>query len=199
MHSEAEVRDFWFGDEDSDAAVAKAQSVLWWEKNAAIDAQMRDRFQPLVDTVTAGAQRDWLSAPHSALALILVADQFPRNIHRDTAQAFALDSLAREFSRAVIDAGFDRALRPIERVFCYLPFEHSEAIADQARSVELFTALREEAAAENRKLFAGYLDFAVRHREVVRRFGRFPHRNRILGRTSTAEEIEFLQQPGSSF
>lgn len=197
MQSEAEVRDFWFGNEDSDAAVAKARSALWWEKNTAIDAQMRERFQPLLDAVGAGAHRDWLSEPRGALALIIVTDQFPRNIHRDTPQAFAFDDLAREFARAAIDAGFDRALRPIERVFCYLPFEHSEALADQDRSVQLFEVLHGSAA--DKELFAGYLDFARRHRAVIERFGRFPHRNRILGRTSTAEEIAFLQQPGSSF
>jgi uncharacterized protein (DUF924 family) len=149
--------------------------------------------------VGAGTHREWLATPHGALALILLADQFPRNIFRDTPQAFALDPLALAFANSVIDAGFDQKLRPIERVFCYLPFEHSELLIDQDRSVELFKALHAAVADMDKELFAGYVDFAVRHRVVIERFGRFPHRNRILDRASTAEEIEFLQQPGSSF
>lgn len=199
MLSEAAILDFWFGSEPTDAAVAKARTALWWQKNAETDARMRERFQELVDAVGAGAHREWLATPHGALALILITDQFPRNIYRDTPQAFAFDPLALEFARQTIDAGLDRALRPIERVFCYLPFEHSETLADQERAVALFSALHEAVIPENKELFAGYLDFAVRHRAVIERFGRFPHRNRILQRPSTAAEIVFLQQPGSSF
>jgi uncharacterized protein (DUF924 family) len=199
MGSETEVREFWFGSESTDAGVARARSALWWQKNAEVDAQMRERFQPLVDEVGAGLHRGWSATAPGALALILLSDQFPRNIYRDTPRAFAFDALALAFARTLLDAGFERKLRPIERVFCYLPFEHSEVLADQDRSVELFTALQDEAAAEDRELFAGYLDFARRHRSVIQRFGRFPHRNRILGRVSTAAESAFLQEPGSSF
>lgn len=199
MASEAEIREFWFGGEASDAAVANSRAALWWEKNAEVDAGMRARFEALVDAVGAGARRGWLATPHGALALILLTDQFPRNIHRDTPKAFAFDPLAREFANAAIDAGFDRQLRPIERVFCYLPFEHSESLVDQDRSIELFKSLHAAVAPADQKLFAGYLDFAERHRAVIERFGRFPHRNRILDRTSTREETAFLRQPGSSF
>jgi uncharacterized protein (DUF924 family) len=199
MTGEAEIREFWFGNEPTDAGVASARSALWWEKNVDVDAQMRERFQALVQEVGNGAHRDWLGTPHGALALILLTDQFPRNIFRDTPQAFAFDAMALGFARAVLEAGFDCALRPIECVFCYLPFEHSESLADQDRSVELFQALQDAVPPEDKPLFAGYLDFAVRHRSVIERFGRFPHRNRILGRASTKEEIVFLEQPGSSF
>jgi uncharacterized protein (DUF924 family) len=160
---------------------------------------MRGRFQALVGEVGAGTHREWLATPHGALALILLTDQFPRNIFRDSPRAFALDPLALEFANAAIDAGFVQKLRPIERVFCYLPLEHSETLADQDRSVELFMALHAAVADDDKELFAGYLDFAVRHRVVIERFGRFPHRNRVLGRVSTGEEMAFLQQPGSSF
>jgi uncharacterized protein (DUF924 family) len=199
MQGEAYIRDFWFGSESTDAVVAKTQAALWWKKNAAVDTQMRERFQAVVEEVGAGAHREWSAAPHGALALILLADQFPRNIYRDTPQAFAFDTLALGFARTAIAAEFDRALRPIERVFCYLPFEHSELLADQDRAVELYETLLAEVETENKKLFAGYLDFAERHRSAIRRFGRFPHRNRILGRVSTAEEKVFLSEPGSSF
>jgi uncharacterized protein (DUF924 family) len=199
MTGETEVRHFWFGDSIAAADVAKARSALWWEKNAAVDAKMRGRFQALVEEVGAGTHREWLATPHGALALILLTDQFPRNIFRDSPRAFALDPLALEFANAAIDAGFVQKLRPIERVFCYLPLEHSETLADQDRSVELFMALHAAVADDDKELFAGYLDFAVRHRVVIERFGRFPHRNRVLGRVSTGEEMAFLQQPGSSF
>jgi uncharacterized protein (DUF924 family) len=199
VESEASIHEFWFGSETSAAAVAQSRTALWWEKNAEVDAQMRERFAPLVEEAGAGAYRSWLARPHGALALVLLTDQFPRNIYRDTPMAFAFDPLALEFARMAIDAGLDRQLRPIERVFCYLPFEHAETLADQGRAVDLFTALHAEVADMDKELFAGYLDFAVRHRAVIERFGRFPHRNRILGRESTTEEIEFLRQPGSSF
>lgn len=199
MQQEASIRDFWFGSEPTDAAVAKSRAALWWEKNAEVDAQMRTRFESLVEEVGAGMHRSWATTPHGALTLILLTDQFPRNIYRDTAQAFSFDTQALDYARAIIEAGFDRRLRPIERVFCYLPFEHSERLADQDRSVELFKALLAEVGAADKTLFAGYLDFAERHRNVIRRFGRFPHRNHILGRASRAEEAAFLAEPGSSF
>lgn len=194
-----EVRRFWFGDEVADAAVAKSQMPLWWDKNPAIDAQMRERFQALVEAVGAGAHRDWAENPEGLLALILVADQFPRNIHRDTPKSFAFDAQALQLTRMAVAKGFDRRLRPIERVFCYMPFEHSEDSADQERAVELFQALVDEAPASDKKIFEHNLEFAKKHRAVILRFGRFPHRNRILGRESTTDEIEFLRQPGSSF
>lgn len=193
------VRRFWFGDERADAAVAADRAALWWEKNADVDGRMRQRFQSLVEAVGAGAHRDWADSAGGLLALILLTDQFPRNIFRGTPRSFAFDARALEFARAAIAHGFDRQLRRIERVFCYMPFEHSENLADQDRAVELFGGLRDEAPAADAALFADYLDFAERHRAIVRRFGRFPHRNGILGRDSTAEEIEFLRQPGSSF
>lgn len=190
---------FWFGEEETDVAVADAQAALWWDKNAAVDAQIRERFQALVDAVGDGAHRDWAASPKGLLALILLTDQFPRNIYRDTPQAFAFDALALEFARQAIADGYDRQLRPIERVFCYLPFEHSETLHDQDRAVELFRILWEESPPDDKRVFANYLDFAERHCAIVERFGRFPHRNRILGRSSTAEELAFLRQPGSSF
>ena len=125
--------------------------------------------------------------------------QLPRNIHRNTPRAFAFDPIARVHCRDGIALGFDTRLRPIERVFHYLPLEHSELLADQNDSVRLFSDLVRDASGETKELFAGYLRFAERHREIIERFGRFPHRNRILGRDSTAEEIAFLQTPGSSF
>lgn len=198
----AAVLGFWFGDAGDDAAVAQRQAKLWWGKDEAVDADMRDRFTGLLNRAMAGALDPWAATPAGLLGLIVLTDQFPRNIHRGTPLAFAADELARRWARLALERGMAAAMRPIERVFCYLPFEHSEALADQQLSVALFEALAQEMQAPDKaagEIFANFAEYARRHLEIVRRFGRFPHRNAILGRVSTPEETEFLKQPGSSF
>lgn len=190
---------FWFGTETGDSTTAESQKKLWWSKDAVVDAKIRERFGALVAAAAGGAHREWAREPRGRLALILLFDQFPRNIYRDTPQAFAHDGLALRLALDGIAAGADCGLRAIERVFFYLPLEHAESPEMQERSVALFEALRDGAAEADRRTFDGYLDFALRHRDIVQRFGRFPHRNRILGRATTAAEIDFLQQPGSAF
>ena len=133
------------------------------------------------------------------LALVLLTDQFPRSIYRGTPAAFAFDAIARSLCLESLADGSDRALRPIERVFLYLPFEHSESLTDQDRAVELFRALAADVEPRLTPPFEDYLDYALRHRAIVERFGRFPHRNAILARPSTPAEIAFLEEPGSSF
>jgi uncharacterized protein (DUF924 family) len=130
---------------------------------------------------------------------VIVLDQFPHHIHRDTPDAFAQDAKALALSLAALAAGEDKSLTLIERVFLYLPLEHAESIAMQDLSVAQYQQLADEAVESERTLFDNFLDYAHKHRDVVLRFGRFPHRNDILGRTSTAEEIAFLKQPGSRF
>ncbi len=193
------VLDFWFGPAAGDTATAQAQQKLWWSKNETIDADIRTRFGGLVEAAASGRHDDWALKPRGRLALILLFDQFPRNMYRNTPRAFACDPLAGKLALAGIASGADRELRAIERVFFYLPLEHSESAELQERCVALFTALAAGVPEADRETFAGYVDYAVRHRDVIHRFGRFPHRNRILGRTSTQEETAFLQQPGSSF
>ena len=193
------ILDFWFGGEQDDAAVASAQSWLWWSKDAATDAEIRRRFEPAVQAAARGDLDDWVDTPRHRLALVLLCDQFPRNIYRDTPGAFAFDERARRLCRQALAAQEDAQLRPIERVFLYLPLEHSEDPGDQDEAVRLFEALVEAVPVARRAPFEGFLDFARRHRDVIRRFGRFPHRNRILQRPSTEEESEFLKQKGSSF
>lgn len=200
LSPEAEsVLTFWFGTATDDTATAQTRRKLWWSKDAVVDSGMRARFSTLVSTAAAGDHDDWAETPQGRLALILLFDQFPRNIHRDTPQAFAHDARALQLALDGIATGADLALRPIERVFCYLPLEHAESMEMQERSVALFTALAAGMAEADRSTFAGYVDYAVRHRDVIHRFGRFPHRNRILGRASTTEEEQFLREPGSSF
>lgn len=182
-----DVLAFWFGPADT----ARAE---WFRKDAAFDALIGERFGALVEQALGGALRDWDGRAESALARLLLLDQFTRNIHRGTPRAFAGDAQALALARALVARGDDAALPPLRRVFVYLPFEHAEDMDAQHESLRLFGALAalDPAMAE----FAGY---ARRHAEVIERFGRFPHRNPILGRMSTPEEAVFLAQPGSGF
>ena len=202
MDTPATIHAFWFGataDADDEAAIIARQSALWWKKQPEVDAEIRRRFAPLVGRAAVGEFDDWLASPRGRLALVLLTDQFPRNIWRGQAAAFAFDVLALRWAKETVARGLDRDARPIERVFLYLPLEHSEDLADQRAAVRLFDALAGEVAAEQRPAFAGYLDYARRHLEIIERFGRFPHRNAALGRETSAAEAEFLRQPGSGF
>lgn len=190
---------FWFGDHPDEVLAIQAQSARWFRREAAFDDQIRTRFGALREAAIAGTLDDWRVSPRERLALIILVDQFSRNLFRASAQAFAHDALARRWCVDGLARGDDRQLLPVERWFFYLPLEHSESLDDQQRSVALFTALRDEASADWRPMFAGALDFAEKHRVIIERFGRFPHRNAVLGRVSTAEELAFLEQPGSSF
>ncbi len=162
-------------------------------KSEPFDREIRERFLPLWEAAAAGSLRSWESTPLAALALVVVLDQLPRNMFRGTARAFVSDARALAAAEAMVERRFDRLLRPVERVFVYLPFEHAEDLESQRRAVELFSSV------EGGMLDGSYADYARRHCEVIERFGRFPHRNAILGRASTPEEVEFLGQPGSGF
>lgn len=199
MKTKKAVIDYWFGHNPDDAATAKEQSSLWWSKNPVADTEIGDQFSSLVEAAETGNLDGWRSSIDGSLALILLTDQFPRNIYRDRPEAFRLDPLAREFCNEGLVSRADRKLRPIERVFLYLPLEHSEDSDDQHRCVALFRELAAAVSAKLRPTFDGFVDFALRHQVIIDRFGRFPHRNRILGRQSTHDELEFLMQPDSSF
>jgi len=177
-----EVLRFWFG-EGTDYGKAHKR---WFVKDAAFDAEVRKRFADLHERLTHNPE--WLDERRSCLARIIVLDQFPRNMFRGTPRAFESDALALEAARHMVASGWDATLRPVEKQFVYLPFEHSEALTDQERACELMRPLGQE-----------LYDWALRHKAIIERFGRFPHRNAIVARASTAEEIEFLKQPGSSF
>ncbi|MCL4747586.1 MAG: DUF924 family protein [Burkholderiaceae bacterium] len=191
MNQPAEVLDFWFGAPGS--AEAGKPRAQWFAKNAGFDAQIAERFGATIERALAGELSRWGDEHRSALALVIVLDQFTRNVYRDTPGAFSGDAQALALARALVDRGWDARLAPLERVFCYLPFEHSEDIVDQCESLRLFATLREDAQAG-----ANY-EWALKHYDIVERFGRFPHRNEILGRDSTPQEIEFLRQGGSRF
>jgi uncharacterized protein (DUF924 family) len=181
-HLAQDVLDFWFG---TGAERGKAHK-RWFEKNAAFDAEIRSRFlSSYEDQLCDDA---WLRTPASCLARIVVLDQFPRNMFRGTARAFEADARALAAARHAIERGYDGVWIRVEKIFAYLPFEHSESLADQLRACELMRPLGDE-----------QYDYALRHKAIIERFGRFPHRNALLGRASTPEEIEFLKQPGSGF
>lgn len=166
----------------------------WFERDAAFDAACRDGFGALVAPAREGALDGWAATPRGALALLLLLDQFPRNLHRGSAEAFAADPHARAVARrAVLRDRHDLALPPTARIFLYLPFEHGEALADQDLSVALFEGLRDIPAM---RAPGGAIDYAWRHRAVIQAFGRFPHRNAALGRASTAAEQAWLAAGG---
>ena len=184
-HAESILR-FWMTPEPG----SKADSIWlrWFDPNPEFDRMCRSRFLASYEAAARGRLEDWRNKPRSCLALVLLLDQFPRNMFRNTAQAFATDAKARELSRDAVASGFDRELAPIMRMFFYLPLEHSENLDDQLESVRLTGAL----VAENPD-FALTLKSAEEHLEIIRHFGRFPGRNRALGRQSTREEMEFLK------
>jgi uncharacterized protein (DUF924 family) len=186
------VLDFWFLPPDHPGHGAYRPE--WFRKDAAFDAAICERFGADVDAALSTTLDT--GSDESLLARILLLDQFTRNIFRDTPRAFAGDTQALKLAETLVAAGRDKNLSQWQRWFAYLPFEHSETELDQERCAALFAGLCREMRHE---AFDSAYDYALRHREVIARFGRFPHRNAILGRKSTAEEIEFLKQPGSSF
>ncbi len=183
----AGILDFWLSPRD-----AKGQPLYrpeWFKRDDALDAAIAANFAAIVEQALEGRLDGMAVDPEGALALVILLDQYPRNLFRGTAKAFAGDAHALRVAKQAITRGFDQFMPLYSRMFLYLPFEHSEHLADQERSVALCGALGDD-----------YLSkYAISHHDIIARFGRFPHRNAVLGRASTAEEIEFLQQPGSSF
>ncbi|WP_312484881.1 DUF924 family protein [Massilia timonae] len=188
-----EVLDFWFLP-SSDPGHGQ-QRAEWFRKDDAFDAVIRERFGAAINHAIAGGLREWdEQGPRGVLARILVLDQFTRNAYRGTPESFAGDVLALNAARQLVASGAHLALSPWERSFAYMPFEHAEDARTQEQSVELFTDL-----AASHEGFSQSLDYAHRHRGVIARFGRFPHRNPILGRASTPEELDYLAKPGAGF
>ena len=182
-----DILEFWFGRPDDDGFGELRDA--WFEKEPAFDAEIRRRFLAVYECAATGELDDLANTAEGALALIVVLDQFSRNMFRGQPGMYATDEKARAFARLALDEGFDRQFVPVQRIFIYLPFEHSESLADQNLSVKLFEALP---AIPNRD---DESSSALRHREIVERFGRFPHRNAILGRKTTPAEATFLEEP----
>jgi uncharacterized protein (DUF924 family) len=193
MNREArEVLDFWFGAPDT--AEFGSERKIWFQKSAAFDGLVADRFGAHIEQALRGELDGWAETAAGALARILLLDQFTRNAFRGQPRSFAGDAQALAGASAMVGLRLDESLPAFQRAFVYMPFEHAEGLATQNESVRLFTRLAAEVPA-----LTHMLDYAERHRAVIQRFGRFPHRNAVLGRASTTEEIAWLRQPGSGF
>lgn len=180
------ILSFWFG--APDGADYGADRTAWFVKDPKFDEDIKTRFEPVLASVTSTQVQQMAQSPEGLVAAVVLFDQFPRNIYRNDAQAFATDAKALALARQALDQGFDQKVMPVMRKFLYLPFEHSENLEDQNLALALFATLGPLD-----------LDYAQKHHDIIARFGRFPHRNAALGRTSTTEEVKFLSQPGSSF
>lgn len=177
---------FWFG--CSNAEHYGQDRPAWFTKDPAFDAEIKNRFERVIEAAARGQLDMMAQSPEGTVALVVVLDQFPRNVYRDVARAFEYDAQALRIAKQALEQGFDQQVIAVMRKFLYLPFEHSENLADQERALDLFATLDEQA-----------LDWAQKHHAIIARFGRFPHRNGVLGRINTPEEKVFLTQPGSSF
>lgn len=193
------VLDFWFGPLDAAGRPAQAKQQSWWQKDAAFDLLLKTTFLKDMMAAAGGDYDDALAEPDGRLALIILLDQFHRNVFRDTVRMYSGDFLALHWTLTGIDATLDHHLPFYHRIFFYMPLQHSEQLAIQELSLQMFGQLAEQVPAELQATFEMNLEYAVRHYEIIKTFGRFPHRNAILKRESTPQEIAFLKQPGSSF
>ncbi|MBD2776707.1 DUF924 family protein [Iningainema tapete] len=191
MSQAKEILDFWFGNPD-EPGFGKPKA-FWFKKTPELDEELRSRFLKDYQKAAGGYLDEWVDLPETCLALILLLDQFPRNMFRGTPEAYATDWEALSAAQQAVAQGFDKKMLPVQRWFIYLPFEHSENLEHQTKAVQLFQQLSNDPDS------ASTIDYAIRHQAVIERFGRFPHRNEILGRISTLEEKEYLNQKGSSF
>ncbi|MGB3404385.1 MAG: DUF924 family protein [Microcoleaceae cyanobacterium] len=191
MSSFENILEFWFGNKNK-ADYGKPKK-FWFTKNPNTDEEIKKQFSIDYELAKQGVLDSWKNDPRSCLALIILLDQIPRNIFRDQPQMYATDEKALSLAKFAVKHDYDQQLLPVERWFIYLPFEHSENLDNQCKAVALFRKLSHDPDS------AMTIDYAIRHFEVIRQFGRFPHRNQILGRETTPQEAEFLKQPGSSF
>lgn len=190
---------FWFANVLQEPALTKKLVTRWFTGGAGFDAELGSRFGVLPSSALRGALNPWCDTPRGWLCLLLVLDQLPRNLYRDDAAAFSGDAAALQWTEQGLAQGWDRELHPLERLFVYLPLEHSEDLARQQRCVQLMRDLAENVEPDVRDTFDDFTHFAERHRDVIARFGRFPHRNAALGRQSSEEESRFLTQSGRGF
>jgi len=197
--SSEDVLSFWFGELDEHGLASQETSAKWFTKSAAFDDEVRARFGDLHAAIARGENESWLDDARGRLAYVVVLDQLSRNMFRGTKEMFAFDERALAAAASGVENGHDRPLACAERTFLYMPFMHAESLDAQERCIELFRGLAEDLSDPARSRVLNNVDYAVRHRDIVARFGRFPHRNELLGRPSTEEESAFLKEPGSSF
>ena len=193
------VLSFWFEDATQSPEALQRRGAVWFRSDPAFDRECTARFTAVLEDAARGALSDWAETPHGRLALVILLDQMPRNIHRGSPAAFMHDTQAAAHCIAGIESGQDRSLDPVERIFLYMPLQHAEDLDIQRRSVEQFGSLAAEAEVAWRDYFTGNVHYAREHHDIIERFGRFPHRNRILGRESTEEELRYLADGAPTF
>lgn len=193
------VLSYWFGEAPLTPAWFRERTRLWFMGGRKVDDEIRAQFGPLLESAGLGELDSWLSTPREALALVVLLDQFALNAYRDAAKGYELSEVSLAPAKEILARGWYAGLSPAEKVFVLMPLEHSEALADQEECVARMQALAGEVPPELREMFTGFVEFAERHRRVVARFGRFPHRNAALGRESTAEEKAFLASKEAPF
>jgi uncharacterized protein (DUF924 family) len=194
-----DVLDFWFGTSGADGSLDPLKKKMWFGDGRKFDAEIRARFGDLHGPATGGALDSWAGTPRGRMALVIVLDQLSRHIHRGEPAAFAQDPAAQRLVTDGLNRQLDRQLIPAQRAFFYMPFEHAEDVEMQRLGVRCFDGLARTVPETVRKDYESFLDYARKHLVIIERFKRFPHRNAILGRASTPQEIAFLKQPGSSF
>jgi len=190
---------FWFGELDAQGVPDEAHRTMWFNASPALDNEIGERYRVLLEQARKGQLHHWAHTADGLLATILLLDQFSRNIYRGTAQAFAADPLALAICLAGLKQGVDQQLPPIQRAFFYMPLQHAESLEAQEQALEAFSRLQQQVDEAVRPLFAGFTDSARQHRAIIARFGRFPHRNRVLERISSADELAYLQQAAPHF
>lgn len=199
MNTAENLLQYWFGEITADELAEEGKPSLWFTKNPATDQYILDHYRNLYEEAVTGKLDGWLQTPRGTLAFIVLLDQFSRNMFRGDAKMYDADPLALKIVHEGLQKGTDRTLKTIERFFFYMPLMHSELLEDQERCIQEFEALHTTCPEAAKPTIANNIKYAIAHRDIVRDWGRFPHRNEILGRASTPEEIEFLKQPNSSF
>lgn len=193
-----EILDFWFADIGAGFDVS-SQKGIWWNGGTTVDEEIEQRFGPMVTAAKNGLLKTWEIDHRGCLAVVILLDQFSRNIYRGSAKAFAGDTMALNIVNTALAKQFDRLMTPMQRSFFYMPFEHSESLLNQDRAVGLFKKLLGEVPETGKQTIQSSLDFAEKHRNIIARFGRFPHRNAVLSRQATAEEKTYLDGGGFRF
>lgn len=190
---------FWFGTIDHTREYFEEKNSLWFGKDEAFDKEIRDRFLTWYEDLENWDLEKWKKYPRGVIALLILTDQIPRNAFRGTPRMYQYDRIARDLAIGLCESGRDLDYDLVERIFIYMPLEHSENLADQELAVKKFEELLAEVSVSLRPIFQDFLDYALRHRDIIERYGRFPHRNQLLKRTSSPDELDFLKKPGSLF
>lgn len=204
MDEARQVREFWFGTGPLGAATVENRTALWFgaaspQQQQTLDEEIRERFGALLERAARGELDSWADGTRRRLSLILLLDQFSRNIHRGSAQAFGQDAKALALALSGMQSGADAALEPLERLFFFMPLQHSESLEVQDESVAAYRRLLSEAPPQLQQMFEASLDYAEKHHDIIKRYGRFPHRNQALGRTSTPGEKAYLANSPDRF